>query len=122
MALAPLSAGFQSLPLLPTIRLGPSAADSRVGRPVHALGPLWVSSMTSFVRLGVSPAVASTPMGVSTQKFEALFPLRWSPGLRSPLGPPSVPPGLSMHECGATGSASHHLVGSASCSLACPAP
>ena len=27
-----------------------------------------------------------------------------------------------MHECGAIGSASHHLVGSASCSLACPVP
>ena len=44
MALAPLSAGFQSLPLLPTIKLGPSGADSRVGGLVHTLGPcgsLW---------------------------------------------------------------------------------
>ena len=32
----------------------------------------------------------------------------------------TVPPGLSMHECGALGSASHYLVGSASYSLACP--
>ena len=39
MALAPLSAGFQSLPQLPTIKLGPSGADSRVGGLVHALGP-----------------------------------------------------------------------------------
>ena len=39
MALAPLSAGFQSLPLLPTIKLGPSGAGSRVGGLVHALGP-----------------------------------------------------------------------------------
>ena len=31
---------------------------------------------------------------------------------------PTVPPSLSMRECGATGSSSHHLVGSASCSLA----
>ena len=30
MALAPLSAVFQSLPLLPTIKLGPSGADSQV--------------------------------------------------------------------------------------------
>ena len=30
MAPAPLSAGFQSLPLLPTIKLGPSGAGSRV--------------------------------------------------------------------------------------------
>ena len=30
--------------------------------------------MNSPVRLGVSPAAASTPMGVFTQRFEALFP------------------------------------------------
>ena len=30
--------------------------------------------MTSPVRLGVSPAAASTPMGVFNQRFEALFP------------------------------------------------
>ena len=35
---------------------------------------LWVSPMTSPVRLGVSPIAASTPMGVFNQKFEALFP------------------------------------------------
>ena len=35
---------------------------------------------------------------------------------------PGVPPGLSMGECGAIGSSSHHLVGPASCSLACPVP
>ena len=38
------------------------------------------------------------------------------------LHSPSIPPGLSPHECGAVGSASHHLVRSASCSLACPVP
>ena len=36
--------------------------------------PLWVSPMTSPVRLGVSPAAASTPTGVFNQWFEALFP------------------------------------------------
>ena len=39
MALAPLSAGFQFLPPLPTVKLGPSGADSRVGGLLHALGP-----------------------------------------------------------------------------------
>ena len=39
MVLAPLSASFQSLPPLPTIKLGPSGADSQVGGLVHALGP-----------------------------------------------------------------------------------
>ena len=39
MALVPHSAGFQSLPLLLTIKLGPSGAGSRVGGLVYALGP-----------------------------------------------------------------------------------
>ena len=39
MELALLSDSFQSLPLLPTIKLGSSGADSRVGGLVHALGP-----------------------------------------------------------------------------------
>ena len=36
--------------------------------------PLWVSPMTSPVRLGVSPAAAPTPTGIVNQRFEALFP------------------------------------------------
>ena len=48
--------------------------------------------------------------------------MRWSPGLRGLLCSPTVPPILSMCECGAAGSVSYHLVGSASCSLACPIP
>ena len=36
--------------------------------------PLWVCPMTSPVRLGVSPADASTPTGVLNQWCEALFP------------------------------------------------
>ena len=35
--------------------------------------PLWVSPTNSPVRLGVSPAAASTPTGVFNQRFEALF-------------------------------------------------
>ena len=73
MAPAPLSAGFQSLPPLPTIKMGPSSADSRMGGLVHAVGP-WVSPTNSPVRLGVSPAAASTLTGVFNQRFEALFP------------------------------------------------
>ena len=65
--------GFQSVTLLPTIKLGPSGAGSRVGVLVHALGPMWVSPMTSPVRLGVSPAAAPTPTGVFNQRFEAFI-------------------------------------------------
>ena len=39
MPLAGLSAGFQSLSPLPTSKLGPSGADSRVGGFVYILGP-----------------------------------------------------------------------------------
>ena len=38
MVLAPLSAGFQSLPLLPTIKLSPSGANSWMGGFVYILG------------------------------------------------------------------------------------
>ena len=39
MLLAGLSAGFQSLALLPTGKLGPSGADSQVSGFVYVLGP-----------------------------------------------------------------------------------
>ena len=74
MVLTPLSAHFQSLPSLPTNKLGPSGADSQVCGLVHALGPPWVSPTNSPVGLGVSPTAASTPTGVFNQRFEALFP------------------------------------------------
>ena len=82
---------------------------------------LWVSPTNSPVRLLVSPAAASTPTGVFNQRFEALFPRAGALGCAVCFSPlPFLR--LSMHECGAMGSASHHLVGSASCSLACPLP
>ena len=62
MPLAQLSAGFQLLPSLLTSKLGPSGADSWVGRFVYILGPPWVSPKNSPVRLGVPPA-ATTPIG-----------------------------------------------------------
>ena len=94
MAPAPLSAGFQSLPPLPTIKLGPSGAASPVGGLVYTLGPLWVSLTNCPVRLGVSPAAAPAPTGVFNQRFEALFSLRWSPVLRglSPGSPAAALP------------------------------
>ena len=73
MAPASLSAGFQPLPPLPTIKLGPSGADSRVGGLVHAVGPCG-SLQETPVRPGVSPTAASTPTGVFNQRFQALFP------------------------------------------------
>ena len=118
----PLSAEFQSLPSLPTIKLGLSGDDSRVGGLVHALGPCGSLQRTLPVRLGAFPGAASTLMGVFNQRFGALVPCTGAPGCVLCFAPPAVPPGLSMCKCGATGSSSHHLVGSASCSLACPTP
>ena len=107
MVPAPLSTGFQLLPRLPTIKLGPSGAGSRVHWACARPRPLWVSPTTSPVRLGVSPAAAPTPTGVFNQRFEALFPHAGALGCAVCFAAPHpVPPVLSMRECGATGSAS----------------
>ena len=64
--------------------------------------PLWVSPMTSPVRLGVSPAAAPTPMGVFNQRFEALFPRAGALGCVVCFAPRRLS-GLSVGECGAAG-------------------
>ena len=73
--------------------------------------PLWVSPTTSPVRLGVSPAAASTPTGVFNQRFEALFPHAGALGYEVCFAPRRLS-GLSVRKCGAAGSATH--------SSACP--
>ena len=101
MALAPLSARFQLLPLLPTIKLGPSGADSQVGEFVYILRPslslqwnlLWG---WEFLLLPPQP-----PQVFSIRVFEALFPLDCEVCLAPQLfllvylhtdvGPPSLP-------------------------------
>ena len=47
MAPAPVPTGFQSLAVLPTIKLGPSGAGSPVGGLVHALAPVGLSNNLS---------------------------------------------------------------------------
>ena len=64
----PLAACFQSLPWLPTIKLGLSGADSQVGGFMYVLGPQEVSPMNSPLRLGVSLTAASTPTGIFSQR------------------------------------------------------
>ena len=137
MAPAPLSAGFQSLPLLPTIKLGLWCWFLSGWGWAHSR-PLWVSPMTSPVRLGVSPAATPTPMGVFTQRFEALFPCAGALVCAVCFAPPpfilvylcanvgprgatccsacptlhhseSGPLGLSVCKCGAAGSASGQI-------------
>ena len=52
--------------------------------------------MTSLVRLGVSPAAPSTPMGVFTQRFEALFPRAGALGCEVCF---TIPPSLLVYLC-----------------------
>ena len=69
MSPAQLLAGFQSLPLLPTSKLGPSSVDHWVVGFVYILGPGgWVSLMNSPVMLGIFLA-ASTPLDFFGQMF-----------------------------------------------------
>ena len=51
--------------------------------------PLWVSPTNSPVRLGVSLAAASTPTGVFSQRFEALFPHAGALGCVVCFAPPT---------------------------------
>ena len=98
------------------ILITPSATHNQIG-PLWCWFPskwacahsrtLWVSPMTSPVRLGVSPVAAPTSMGVITQRFEALFP-RAGALVYVVCFAPAICPGLSMCECGAAGSATHH--------------
>ena len=67
--------------------------------------PLWVSPMTSPVRLEVSPAAAPTPTGVFNQRVEALFPRAGAQGCTVCFTPHCLS-GLSVRECWASGSAS----------------
>ena len=88
MPLALLSASFQSLSLLPTSKLGPSGADS-LGRWFCIYSrTMWVSLSNSPVRMGVSPAAASTPTGVFNQRFEGLFPCAGALGCTVCFAPP----------------------------------
>ena len=115
MPRAGLSVRCQSLPPLPTSKLGPSGAESQVGGFVYVLGPCG-SPTNSPVRLGVSPA-SSTPTGVFSQKFSGFISPHWDPGLLGLSCSSVVPPGLSICKCGTACSASRHLAWSTSCCL-----
>ena len=73
MALAPFSAGFQLLPLPPTIKLGPSGADSQVGGAVHALGPCGSSNELSCETGSFSPP--QPPRVFSLRGLRLYFPV-----------------------------------------------
>ena len=90
MVLAPLSAGFQSLPPYPQAKWPLLVLIPSRWACVHSR-TMSVSPMHSPVSLGLSPTSASTPTGVFNQRFEALFPPHWNSGLRGmSLGPPDA--------------------------------
>ena len=74
MALALLSAGFQSLPPLPTIKLGPSGADSWVGGLVHTLGPCGSLQRTLLWGWEFLPLLPQPPRVFSIRGLRLYFP------------------------------------------------
>ena len=100
------SNGARSTPCHPQSNWGPFWCWFPSGWACAHSRPLWISPMTSPVRLGVSPAATPTPMGVFNQRFEALFPCAGALGCTVCFAPHRLS-GLFMHECGAAGSATH---------------
>ena len=87
MPLALLSASFESLPLIPSSKLSLCGADFPGGWVCVHYRTLWVSPTNSPVSLGVTPAAISTPTGVVSQRFEALFPCTETMGCAVCLAP-----------------------------------
>ena len=95
---APLSAGFQSLPLPPTIKLSPSGTVSRVGGLVHALSPcgsLQWPLLWGWEFLLLLPQ----PPGVFSLRGLRLYFPALEPWVRRSALLHTVCPGLSMREC-----------------------
>ena len=103
MAPASLSSGFQSFTLLPTIKLGPSGAGSRVGGPVHTLGPcgsLQWPLLWGWESLLLPP---ENPKAFSIRGLRLYFPAL-EPWVARSASLPAVR--VYLRECGAAGSAS----------------
>ena len=105
---------FQSLPPLPTSKLGPSAADAQVSGFFVPSRTLWVSPRNSPARLGVSPATTTLTRFFS-QRFWGFISPNWYPGLLSLSCSAVVHPSLSACKCGTIWSSSHCLATSPLC-------
>ena len=135
MLLASLSAGFQSLPPLPTIKLGPSGADSQVSGSVYVLGPCGSLQRTLLRGWGFLLLPPQPPRVFSIRGLRLYFPCAGALGCVVCFTPPpflpvylcvnvglwgatchsacpilhhskSGPLGVSVCECGSAGSAS----------------
>ena len=86
MLLAQLSASFQSLPLLPTSKLGPSGANSPVGGFVYILGPC--GSLQQTLLQGWEFLLLPQPLQIfPVRSFQALFPCSGTVGCAVCLTP-----------------------------------
>ena len=129
MALASLSVGFRSLPLLPTIKVGPSGADSRVGEFVHALGPC--GSLQSpllwgweFLQLPPQPpqlfSISDLRLYFSTLELWVAQSVTWSTSCFLAGQLQLCPPCSTVHR--SAGSTSPHFAVSPLCPSACLHP
>ena len=75
MAPALLSAGFQSLSPLPTIKLGPSGADSLVRGLVYIVGPVGLSNEPSCEAGSFSCCCLNPPWVFSLRGLRLYFPM-----------------------------------------------
>ena len=78
---------FSVTPSATQIQIGPLWCWFPSGWVCVCSRTLWVSPANSPVRLGVSPAAASTLTGVFSQRFEALFPRARALGCKVCLTP-----------------------------------
>ena len=87
MALALLSAGFQSLPPLSTSKLGSSGADYQVGGFVYILGPCGSLQQTLLSGWEFLLLLPHPPQVFSVRGFDALFPSAGTLGCTVCLAP-----------------------------------
>ena len=110
-------ASFQSLPLLPTSKLGPSDVDSLVDGFVYILGPHWSNELSC--EAGNFSCHRNTHRILQPEILKLYFPTleTWVVWSVSPLG---CSPGLPAHKCG---TALHQLPPCHESSLpSCPSP
>ena len=74
MTLAPLSVSFQSLPPLPTVKVGPSGAASQVGGFVYVLGPCGSLQWTLLWGWEFLPLCPQPPQVFSIRGLRLYFP------------------------------------------------
>ena len=117
MAPAPLSAGFQSLPLLPTSKLGLSGADSWVGGLVYILGPVGLSNELSCEARSFSRC-CHNPHGCFQSEVWGFISPRWNSGLLHLLPGLSASASAGQLQLCPLCSTIHCLAGSSSCHLA----